>query len=205
MIAVPDILHMLELFKKYITTQSPIDVEQIQYIYSFSNEKKVNKNEFVLHEGEISPTHFVTKGLLCLSRINDLGNDHILKFAPENRWISDRESYLKNSPAALNIRAVEDSSMLTWKKTDFDHLLNELPLFRQLMKQLSAKNQIANQTRLYKSISLSAEDKYLDIIINQPGLHNRVPLHMIASYLGLSRETLSRVRKGLAKDKKQYH
>jgi len=154
-----------------------------------------------LREGEISPTHFVTKGLLRLCRIDTGGNEHIIKFAHENRWVSDRESYLNNYPSTFNIRAIEHSDLLVWKKSDFDHLLSELPLFRQLMKHLSAKNQIANQNRFYKSISLTAEEKYIDIITHQLILYRRVPLHMIASYLGLSRETLSRVRKALTQRK----
>lgn len=194
---------MFEVFEKYIQAQSQISREQIKLIYSFSKERKINKNDFVLREGEVSPTYFVAKGLLRLCQIDTLGNAHILKFAHENRWISDRESYLNNSPSTLNIQAIEDSYILVWKKSDFDHMLNELPLFRQLMKHLSAKNQIANQNRLYKSISLSAEEKYIDIITNQSIIYERVPLHMIASFLGLSRETLSRVRKNLAQAKQQ--
>lgn len=186
---------MFEVFEKYLTDQAPITSRQVQKICDHCEEKTIARHGFVLCEGEISPTCFVTKGLLRLYRKDAELNERILKFSRENGWISDRKSYLNGTPSACNICAVEDSKILLWKKHDFDNLLNELPAFRQLMRDLSAKSQTAEQERLYNSISLSAEEKYLDFINKQPAICNRVPLHMVAAYLGLSRETLSRVRR----------
>ncbi len=87
------------------------------------------------------------------------------------------------------IESLEDSGVLTWTKADFNLLLQEIPAFKELMKTLSAKNQVAGQQRLYAAMSLSAEERYVRFITANPQLLNRVPLHMIASYLGVSRET----------------
>ena len=187
---------MFDIFKKYVAVQATLTSDEFERICTLSASKRIAKQEFILKEGEwAGTTHFVTKGLLRLFRIDQKGNAHILKFAHENRWINDRESYLTGNPASANIEAIEDSEILSWKKTDFDLLLNEIPAFKQLMKNLSAKNQIANQNRIYASISQSAEEKYHQFIEKNQTIVNRVPLYMVASYLGLSRETLSRIRR----------
>lgn len=190
---------MFDIFEKYISAKTTLSAGQWSLIRSVCTERKITKGQYILREGEISAnTNFVTKGLLRLFRTDHKGDVYILKFAHENRWISDRESYLTGNQSTANIEAMEDSEILTWEKADFDLLLTEIPVFRLVMKALSARSQVANQNRIYFSISMSAEEKYLQFMAKQPALYNRVPLHMIASYLGVSRETLSRVRRQVA-------
>jgi CRP-like cAMP-binding protein len=187
---------MFNIFREYLSDRILLSNGELALIQSLSVEKRVAKRAFVLHRGEISGSMiFVARGLLRLFNTDQKGDEHILRFANENRWINDRESYLTGNPSDFNIDAVEDSEILIWKKSDFDYLLKEMPAFKELMKTLGAKNQIANQNRIYTAISYSAEEKYRQFIEKQPAIYNRVPLYMIASYLGVSRETLSRIRK----------
>ena len=187
---------MFDIFEKYLSERATLTNKEFCLIQSLSVEKKIAKREFILREGEIyRNTIFVAKGLLRLFRTDDKGNDHILRFAFENRWISDRESYLTGKPSRSNMEAIENSEVLVWKKEDFDFLLKEIPALKEFMKTLVAKSQIANQNRVYASLSHSAEEKYRQFIEKYPGLFNRVPLHMVASYLGVTRETLSRIRR----------
>jgi len=190
---------MFHTFQKYLSGRATLTSKELELVLSLSTEKKIAKRAFILREGEICCTQtFITNGLLRLFRTDDKGNEYTLRFAAENRWISDRESYVTGKPSNFNIEAIEDSGILVWKKEAFDFLLKELPVFKALMKSLSTKSQIANENRIYASISNSAEEKYLQFIEKQPGIFNRVPLHMVASYLGVTRETLSRIRKQLA-------
>ena len=187
---------MFDVFKNYLDAQVTLSEAEFARIKSLAIVKQFTKREFVLREGEVAGyTNFVTKGLVRLFQTDSHGNEYILKFAHECRWVNDRESYLSGQPAVANIEALEDSELLTWTKADFDLLLTEVPLFKELMKTLSAKNQIAAQQRLYASMSLSAEERYEQFIAGNPLIINRIPLHMIAAYLGVSRETLSRFRR----------
>ena len=187
---------MFEIFEKYLSERITLGLEDINLIRRLSIEKKIAKRQFILREGASADyTNFVVKGLLRLYRTDLSGEEYILKFASENHWINDRQSYLTGLAAVANIEAIENSAVLSWKKTDFDYLLNEIPCFKQMMKDLSAKNQVANQDRVYNAISLSSEEKYNLFIEKNAAISNRIPLHMIASYLGVTRETLSRVRR----------
>lgn len=187
---------MSAVFKQYIAAQATLSEAEFGRIVSLAVIRQVSKREFLLRTGEpAGHTHFVTKGLLRSFQTDPRGNEYILKFAHEYRWVNDRESYLTGESAVAAIEALEDSEVLTWTKADFDLLLQEIPAFKALMKVLSAKNQVAGQQRLYAAMSLSAEERYARFITANPQLLNRVPLHMIASYLGVSRETLSRFRR----------
>ena len=187
---------MFDLFEQYLSNRISLTREEFALIKSLSTEKKIAKREFILREGEVcGNATFVASGLLRLFRVDDKGNEHILRFAIENGWMSDRESYLTETPSHTNIDAIEDSGIVTWKKADFRFLLAEIPALKGFMKSLVAKNNIANQNRLYASISHSAEEKYFQFIAQHPAVFNRVPLHMVASYLGVTRETLSRIRR----------
>jgi CRP-like cAMP-binding protein len=187
---------MFDMFKKYLSDRAKLSEEEFSLTQSLSIDKKIATREFILREGEVAGyLIFITKGFLRLFRTDKKGNAHILKFASENRWLSDRESYLTGKPSNFNIDAIEDSEVLVWKKEDFRFLLKEIPALTQLMKNLTEQSQIAHQNRVYDSISSSAEEKYLQFIAQHPSTFNRVPLHMVASYLGVTRETLSRIRK----------
>jgi len=187
---------MFDIFKKYLSERATLTEAELCLIHSLSVKKKIAKRGFILRKGEISRhTNFVSKGLLRLYRTDHRGDEYILKFADENHWINDRESYLTGQPSTANIEAIEDSEILAWKKSDFDLLLNKIPAFKELMKNLSAKLQIASENRFYTSVSSTAEEKYLQFVIKYPAIFNRVPLQMVASYIGVSRETLSRIRR----------
>jgi len=190
---------MFDIFKQYLSERASLTDKEFGLIQSLSKENKIAKREFVLREGEVSrELLFITKGLLRLFRTDVKGNEYTLRFAIENNWMSDRESYLTGNPSNSNIEAIEDSGMLTWKKEDFDFLKKEIPALQQFMKILVTMHQITNQNRIYASISHSAEEKYLRFIEEHPSIFNRVPLHMVASYLGVTRETLSRIRRHAA-------
>lgn len=187
---------MFDIFEKYLSQRITLTCGEFGLIQSFSREKKIAKREFILRRGEIcGDVTFIAKGLLRLSRTDDKGNERTLRFATENGWISDRESYLTGRPSNCNIEAIENSEVLFWRKEGFRHLLGQIPVLKQFMKDLMEKSQVVNQNRIFTSISSSAEEKYLQFIENHPAIFNRLPLHMVASYLGVTRETLSRIRR----------
>ena len=127
-------------------------------------------------------------------RVGSNGAEHILRFATETWWVGDQESYTTGQPAKSNIDMLEDTTLLVWTKADMERLQAEIPQLNSFLEKLMTKSLQASHNRIYASISLSAEEKYNDFLNTYPDMRNRVPLHMIASYLGVTRETLSRIR-----------
>jgi CRP-like cAMP-binding protein len=122
-----------------------------------------------------------------------------MQFAPENYWTGDGESMNSGLPSKYDIDALEDSEVMLLRKDDFEMLRKTIPAFNDFVNASLEKNAVVLRERIHTNLSLSAEGKYSNFIAKYPSISNRVPLHMIASYLGLSAETLSRVRSQSAK------
>ena len=190
---------MIEAFVNYLKEKKiELTEEELAYIDSFAVRKKLRKKQFLLEEGQVSQNiSFIIKGCLRTYRIKDDGTEHILRFAVENWWINDLESYSNGFPSKVSIDALEDSELLSWTKENFDELLKNIPSLSNFRQMLLTRTFAASQERIFTSISYTAEEKYKDFIGMHPDIANRVPLQMIASYLGVSRETLTRIRKSL--------
>lgn len=191
----------LENFKSYLTGKSGLSDQEFEQIRSFIKIKTFTKNRFLLQQGDIcGHFFFVEKGLLRLYALSSEGKENILQFAPENWIVSDRGSIFFQEPSAYYIDAIEDSTII----------LLDIPFFNEIAKvnlDFSIKNEqlLQNHIRhLYKRVSLllgaSARERYLDFTKMYPDMLLRVPQWMIASYLGITPESLSRVRKALAKE-----
>jgi CRP-like cAMP-binding protein len=143
-------------------------------------------------------TAFVTRGILRTYTIDDKGMEHILQFSLEGWWMADIYSFLTNEPSLFNIEALEDCELLLITKPSWDLLLEKVPAFERYFRILIQNNLIATQRRLMGTMSETAEVKYIKLVNNFPDCVQRVPQHMIASYLGITRETLSRIRSQMA-------
>ena len=186
---------MFDVFKSYLSSKIPITDEEFELIKSLGILKKLRKRQYLLQEGDIwKYDAFVCKGCLRTYRVDDKGQEHMLGFSIENWWTGDRESLLVGTPAQSNIDALEDSVVLLFTHDNFLHICHELPAFNELMNGLLARSFVALQNRIHASISYTAEEKYQNFLKTSPQLANRVPQSMIASYLGISAETLSRIR-----------
>ncbi len=187
---------MFEDFRKYLEQKISLSGADYELIESVSIIKKLRKHQYLLQEGDVWRYNaFVCKGCLRKYRVDDKGVEHILYFSIENWWTGDRESLLNGTPSKSNIDALEDSSVLLISTGNFEMIKNKLPAFRDLMNTLIERSFAASQNRIHSAISQTAEERYFDFIKTYPQIANRIPQHMIASYLGISAETLSRVRK----------
>lgn len=186
---------MFDSFKRYISNKAKLTNQELDKIQSLSIEKKFRKKQYLLQTGDICKHHtFIVKGCMRLYRISNKGVEHIIRFAIEEWWMGDKESLNTGQPSRSNIDALEDSEVLMWTKENHQILLDEIPAFNVFSERVQARSLASSYNRIYTTISLSAEEKYHDFIQTYPNIFNRVPLHMIASYLGVSRETLSRIR-----------
>lgn len=183
------------LFSKVEEKIKLSDVEK-DICKSLFSPKKLRKRQYILQQDDICKNLiFVEKGILRSYSVDSKGNEHILQFAPEGWWISDVYSFLTGEAAVYNIEAIEDSELLLISRSSLDELYERVPKFERYFRLLSQSNMVATHRRLTASLSDSADEKYLRLLSAYPNIVARVPQHMIASYLGITPETLSRVRK----------
>ena len=186
---------MFEAFRKYISDKANLTDQELDMIEAVSVNKKLRRRQYLLQEGDVSRhATFIAKGCLRQYRLADDGTENIMRFGVENWWMSDRESYVTGQPSKSYIDCLEDSELIFWTKENFDLLQKQIPGLHAFIESLLARSFNAKENRIHAAISFTAEEKYNTFLKNFPDIFNRVPLHMIASYLGISRETLSRIR-----------
>ena len=189
-------------FRNHLSIILGVPIDSLEICSTFYEIKKVKKNEIILREGEISDsTFFVEKGLLRMYSIDKAGKEHVIQFAPENWIISDTTSQLLNEKSRFYIEAIEDSTVIVTREGFFENLSKVYPDVAEKNQRLMF-NHIKNlQSRVNALISTTAEERYLDFLKRYPNLMLRAPQWMVASYLGITPESLSRVRKELANKK----
>lgn len=193
-------MQVFEIFRKYIEEKVRISKEDFELIESKCIFRKLRKHQYLMQEGEIWQYHaFVCQGMVRKYTVDEKGFEHNVFFAAENWWTGDRQSLLDKKPTKYNIDAIEESVLLLIHDNDFQIILKSIPVFHDLINSLLYRNLNASHERINSSISLSAEEKYKHFLENSPGFANRLPGHMLASYLGMTPETLSRVRKQISK------
>jgi CRP-like cAMP-binding protein len=186
--------------KTFLASNLDIDEKEIFSIVENCSIKKVKKDEFLLSQNDYSKhTFFVEKGLLRQFSIDEKGKEHILSFAPENWFVTDRESSYFNLPSAYFIQALEDSQVVLIDETFIKLLSKKIPSFTDFNNKLLHNHIRHLQNRINLLLSAIAEDRYLQFIKMYPDILLRVPQTMVASYLGITPESLSRVRKELAR------
>lgn len=191
---------MIDVFLKYLSGKFLLSEEESAAFSRFCTIKKLRRRQYLLQQGDVwQKNAFVAKGVLRTYRVDEKGTEHIMQFSIENWWAGDRQSYHSGLPSAFNIEALEDAEIVLIPKADFDRLQIEIPKFGEFTRALLERSFIASQNRIHASISYSAEEKYADFTKTYPDITNRIPQHMIASYLGISPETLSRIRNQIAK------
>lgn len=190
---------MFELLSQSIKEKISITDEEINFAKTLFIPKKLRKKQYFLQEGDVCKyTAFVEKGMLRTFTVDEKGNEPILQFSMEGWWVADLYSFFTQEPSPYNIEALEDCELLLITQPSWEILLEKIPSLERYFRILVQNNLIATQRRLISAISETAEEKYTKLINNFPGCLQRVPQHMIASYLGITRETLSRVRSQIA-------
>lgn len=160
---------------------------------------EVKKGDFLMKQGDTCiHSFFVEKGLLRYYSIDDKGKEHILHFAPEGWFLSDRDSIYFNIPTHYYTEALEDSTVIMLEKDFFISFAEDVQFFAQLNERLLHNHIRHLQKRITQLLSATAEERYLDFVKIYPDIMLRVPQWMVASYLGIAPESLSRVRKDLA-------
>ena len=191
---------MYSLFFNTLREKFKFTEDDLEKIKVELQPKKIRKKQYLLQEGDVCKfIAFVEKGSMRSYTIDEKGNEHIIQFALEGWTISDLYSFLTSEPATYTIDALEDSELVLINKASHERLLETLPRYETYMRLQLTGAYIAMQRRLTSIISLPLEERYASFTSVYPELVQRVPQHMIASYMGLTPETLSRVRRRMTK------
>ena len=191
---------MFQQIDKNINRSTTFLQEELAIFHELLEYKKVKKKTHLLRAGEICNFEaYVIKGCLRTYYIDENGSEVILQFGIEDWWVSDLASFYDQKSSQLFIEALEDCEIFIFTPQSKEELLFKVPKFERVFRLMIQRNLSATQNRLVRSIAQDAEQKYLTFIEKYPTIPQRVPQLYIASYLGISPEFLSKLRKKLAK------
>ncbi len=191
-----------QLLIDYFNNIIPLDSDEKDLVSTHFVPRKYRKRQYVLQEGDIcTKFNFVVSGCLRMYKMDEKGNAHVIQFATENWWIIDLGSFHSKRPSELNIEAIEDTSVLQISYENLIALYIQSLKFNRVFRVLIENSYVTLQKRMLQNISSTAEERYQGFIETYPQLVNRLPQVQIASFLGITPEFLSRLRKKLNKQK----
>ena len=182
---------LIQNLTKYVTL-TPEEIEIIQSLFAY---RKFRKRQYVQQQGDVTRLEtFVLKGITRTYEVDDAGQEHVVQFGVEDWWVGDLYSFLTETPTTFNIDCLEDTEVLQITKQDLEQLYQRVPKMERHFRILVQNAFIATTRRLATSLSRSAAERYEDFIKRYPHIEQRVPNHQIASYLGITPQSLSRIR-----------
>lgn len=185
-------------FDKYL----PLDETECYELSARVVERKVRRKQFILQQDDVCKHYtFVAEGCFKKFHADKNGGEHNLHFAAENDWIMEINSFYSETPSHVYVEAMEPSAILQIKKTDLLHLFVNNPKFDRNFRVIAETRLQELENRVLQDISYTAEERYLYFISHYKHLLHRLPNMQIASYLGVTPEFLSKIRKNIAKSK----
>jgi CRP-like cAMP-binding protein len=191
---------MHHALRAYFQDKLPLTEAQLVELGHLLVPRHLKKHEVLVQQGELGRFGaFVVRGCLRSYVTDARQKEHILQFAPENWWISDQQGLIRQTPALFSIDALEDSEVLLFGASFLQQLQRFGPEFQGFFHKLLQNSFSAMQRRLIAVLSATAEERYLDFLQLYPTLARRLPQRLIAAYLGITPESLSRIRGELAR------
>jgi CRP/FNR family transcriptional regulator, anaerobic regulatory protein len=186
---------IIEQFNKHL----PFTDEEVRLMETRTLMRKIKRRQMILQEGLICKHYsFVMKGCFRMYGIDENGKEHNIQFAAENDWITDIGSFYSDKPSKLYIEAIEPSVILQIEKLDLYFLFISIPKLTRIFKVIIEDKYVELQNRVLQNISSTAQQRYLSFLEQYSNLALRLPNTQIASYLGITPEFLSKIRKELS-------
>jgi CRP-like cAMP-binding protein len=192
---------MYDTLFQYIETRSGLHLteEEQTMIETKFHPKRLRRKQYFLQEGDVcKQIAFIVRGAARMYSIDEKGHEHIVRFGLETWWLGDHESFNLLTPSRFHIEMLEDTDLLVITTMHAHELRDQIKGFDLTIKAMDKQLAIAAQKRIHAAISMTAEERYEDLVNTYPQFLQRFPQNMVASYLGISPETLSRMRKNIA-------
>lgn len=179
------------LLKRDIHLQ-PAEWEIMKELFT---ERRYRKNQFILQEGNTAQVEtFILKGLTRTYEVDEAGQEHVLFFGSEDWWVGDLYSFLSGTPSRYNIDCLEETETLQITKSNLDRLYEQVPVMNRYFRILLQNAYITLSQRVGSALSKSALERYQEFLVKYPEIESRIPNHQIASFLGITPQSLSRIR-----------
>ena len=181
---------------RYISKHVTISDEMKVDILAIINERQLGKNDLLIsqNQGSVSSTFFIKKGIIRSYFIDKKGKEHTLGFAKKHGWITDYMALYSDNVARLNIECVNESTVFEIKRKDIANLFKKYPLIETFHRKNIEKAIVMLNKRLLDQLHLSASERYFKFLESYTDIHNCIPNCYIASYLGITEQSLSRIR-----------
>lgn len=187
---------MFDILISHIQQKVELNEKETELLQSFFIQKKLRKKQYLLQAGDVCKyLAFVSKGILKSYILDEKGNEKINLFGFEGWWISDFNSFIHEEKAVLNIDVIENAELLLISHENYEKLTVQIPKMDRYFRILYQNSLVTKDHRLIISNNYTAEEKYLHLVKNNPEMIQKLSHSLIASYLGLSPETISRIRK----------
>lgn len=197
------VIKMIEAFKEYIQRTINLKEGEWELIRSKVRPDVIPKRRYLLQEGQCWESYaFIVKGCVKTSKYINADTETIISFNCENSWVGDRESLITGNPSRFNIECLEETHVIIFDGEDFDFLANEIRAFSDFQKTISYATFINSNQKINAMFYYSADERYRNFILQYPQLSLRIPQNLIANFLGIKAETLSRLRKKNYKNQK---
>ncbi len=185
---------MQEKLRSHIERKIPLTDDEFSFIRSLFTTQSFKKNQFIIHQNEkVKNAYFIESGLVKLTFTDDLGKTHIVSFAMEDWWETDFQAFFSQSKATMNLQCIENTTVLSISHKNFTKMCAEVPKIQTYLLEMSNAGFIASQQRILSLLTSNATERYQKFCTQYPSLVQRIPKSQIALYLGVSRETLSRL------------
>ncbi|MEO5976895.1 MAG: Crp/Fnr family transcriptional regulator [Chryseolinea sp.] len=185
-----------DLILKNVSKHITLDKSETELFLSFLELKKVKRKTVLLKEGQICrASTFIVDGALKGFTFDKAGHEYVINFALKDWWIADMYSLISQRPGVLTIEAIADSEIVVLTKEKQNILYEKVPKFEKFFRVLVENSLVANQQRLINNLTLTAEERYEYFVKKYPFVLECAPLHNIASYLGMTPEFLSKIRR----------
>ncbi|MDT0641793.1 Crp/Fnr family transcriptional regulator [Zunongwangia sp. F363] len=184
---------------KHLSEHITLSKNEEEEFLSVLSEKTINKKQFLTRPGQkVDTEYYVVKGCLQSYYQDEAGNKHIIQLAVEDWWISDFEAFFSDKKAELYVEAIEDCLLLGIQKETLELLYERIPKFERFFRIKTTKAFVALRNRVLSALQKTGKQRYLDFCDNYPQIEKRVPNYIIANYLGIKAESLSRIRKEIS-------
>lgn len=186
---------MFELLYRNINKHVSLTAQDKEAIELLFRHRQLRKKQYILQEGDVCKHEtFIIKGCTRTYEVDKNGHEHVLQFGLEDWWIGNLYSFISLTPSAYNIDCLENCEVLQISKPNLEKLYEEAPVMEKFFRIMFQNAFIALQNRVLTTLSKPASERYSDFINRYPQIEQRVPDHQIASYLGITPQSLSRIR-----------